>query len=54
MQDKVAMKEIIYVLINEAMLGYVKVGRTGNLEQRIRSLDTSGIGALAQTAEHMH
>jgi hypothetical protein len=35
------MSEIIYVLIYEAMPGYVKVGRTTNLEQRIRSLDTT-------------
>lgn len=37
------MEEIIYILINESMPGYVKVGRTTNLEQRIRSLDTTGI-----------
>jgi hypothetical protein len=37
------MNEIIYVLINEAMLGYVKIGKTNNLEQRIRSLDTTGV-----------
>jgi hypothetical protein len=36
-------KEVIYILINEAMPGYVKIGRTGNLEQRIRSLDTTGV-----------
>ena len=36
-------KEIIYILINEAMPGYVKIGRTSNLEQRIRQLDTTGI-----------
>jgi hypothetical protein len=39
----VIMNEIVYVLINEAMPGYVKVGITTNLEQRIRSLDTTGI-----------
>lgn len=32
---------IIYVLINEAMPGYVKIGKTNNLEQRIRSLDNT-------------
>ena len=37
------MDNIVYVLINEAMPGYVKIGITSNLEQRIRSLDTTGI-----------
>lgn len=37
------MVEIIYILINEAMPGYVKIGRTANLEQRIRSLDTTSV-----------
>lgn len=35
--------EIIYILINEAMSGYVKIGRTMDLEQRIRQLDTTGV-----------
>ena len=35
------MNEIIYILINEAMPNYVKIGRTSNLEQRIRSLDNT-------------
>jgi hypothetical protein len=38
------MNEIIYVLINEAMPGYVKIGMTNNdLEGRIRSLDTTSV-----------
>lgn len=35
--------EIVYILINEAMPNYVKVGRTTNLEQRIRSLDVTSV-----------
>src|SRR3989344_9514365 len=43
--------EIIYVLTNEAMPGYVKVGRTGtNLEQRIRELNSSTSVPLPFTA----
>ena len=37
------MQDIVYILINEAMPNYVKVGITSDLEQRIRSLDTTGI-----------
>ncbi len=37
------MNDIVYILINEAMPGYVKIGKTTNLEQRIRSLDTTSV-----------
>lgn len=38
------MNEIIYILINEAMPGYVKIGLTNNdLERRIRCLDTTSV-----------
>ncbi len=32
------MDNIVYILINESMPGYVKVGRTTNLNQRLKSL----------------
>lgn len=35
--------EIIYILINEAMPGYVKVGRTIDLAQRLRDLYTTPV-----------
>lgn len=37
------MAEIVYILINEAMPGYAKIGRTDDLEQRIRSLDNTSV-----------
>lgn len=45
------MNQIIYVLTNEAMPGYVKIGRTTtNLEQRIRELNASTSVPLPFTA----
>ena len=35
--------EIVYILINEAMPDYVKIGKTTNLEQRIRTLDVTSV-----------
>ena len=35
------MSGIIYVLTNPAMVGYVKVGRTNNLVQRMKDLDNT-------------
>ena len=34
---------IIYVLVNEAMPGYVKIGKTNNLKKRIKDLDTTSV-----------
>jgi len=34
---------IVYILKNEAMPGYVKVGRAANLKERMSTLDTSGV-----------
>jgi len=34
---------IVYVLVNEAMPGYVKIGRTGNLKQRLSTLDNTSV-----------
>ena len=41
---RLAVEGIIYILINEAMPGYTKVGRTTtNVEQRMRELDSTGV-----------
>lgn len=38
------MSEIIYILINEAMPGYVKLGKTtSSVQQRMRELDSTGV-----------
>ncbi len=37
------MTDIVYVLINEAMPGYSKIGKTSNLEQRMRDLDKTSV-----------
>lgn len=34
---------IVYILINDAMPGYAKIGRTTNLHERIRSLSNSSL-----------
>ncbi|MDG1406616.1 MAG: GIY-YIG nuclease family protein [Octadecabacter sp.] len=34
---------IVYVLINEAFDGYLKIGKTINLEQRLRQLDNTSV-----------
>ena len=45
------MSEIIYILINESMPGYVKIGKTStSLEQRIRELSSSSSIPLPFTA----
>jgi len=36
-------QQIIYVLTNEAMPGYVKVGKTDNIERRLRDLDWTNL-----------
>ena len=37
------MSGIVYCLVNEAMPDYVKIGRTSNLDQRLRSLDSTSV-----------
>ena len=34
---------VIYVLVNSAFENYVKIGRTTNLEHRLRSLDNTSV-----------
>ncbi len=34
---------VVYVLVNEAFDGYVKIGKTYNLEQRLRQLDNTSV-----------
>lgn len=36
-------KGIVYVLVNEAFDSYVKIGKTSNLEQRLKQLDNTSI-----------
>ena len=36
-------KGIVYVLVNEAFDSYVKIGRTINLEQRLKQLDNTSV-----------
>jgi hypothetical protein len=39
---------IIYILINEGMPGYTKVGKTStSVEQRMKELDTTGVPLLS-------
>jgi hypothetical protein len=38
---------IVYIRKNEAMPGYVKVGRAANLKERMSTLDTSGYRCLS-------
>lgn len=35
------MREIVYVLTNEAMPGYIKIGKTTDLERRMKELDNT-------------
>lgn len=47
------MNQIIYILTNEAMPGYVKIGKTNNdLEQRVRELSASTSVPLSFTVSY--
>lgn len=37
------MNEIVYILINEAMPGYIKIGITGDLKARLRQLSSTSV-----------
>ena len=43
-------KGIIYILINPSMPGYVKIGKTSNLERRLKQLDNSSVPVPFQCA----
>jgi hypothetical protein len=34
---------IVYVLVNDAMPGHVKIGKTLNIEDRLRTLDNTSV-----------
>lgn len=37
------MNEIVYILVNEAMSGYIKIGRTNDIVRRVQELDWTNI-----------
>lgn len=48
METKECKKGIVYVLTNESMPGLVKIGRTSNLEKRLKDLFTTGVPTVFQ------
>lgn len=36
-------KQIVYILTNQAYPNYIKIGRTSNLKQRLKRLDSTGV-----------
>ena len=36
-------KQIVYILTNQAYPNYIKIGKTSNLKQRLKSLDSTGV-----------